>query len=247
VRGAEQPGRGADRGWPTERAAAWANAAELLLLAGLVAAGAWLAAALDAAGIVTGLALAGTALLLARLRIRLRSAAEDSAAAARDARIARAVAAQLAAPPDSVELSSELREADGPDPWAHPALRRGAPVPYDPQKNQWGGKEERNGRRLSAEVEPLDAGWFRVLLVLASTDPARPVAGRVRFHLDDSFPQNRVIVRPQGGIARLERIARTRFTAGAEVENEPGTFLELDLAGLGGEASPDQSRLRPSG
>ena len=114
--------------------------------------------------------------------------------------------------------------------WEHPKLSKKAAPDDDPQKGQWGGKAERNGRRLEADYEPLDDDWVNVTLRVVTTDPARPLTDKVRFHLHDTFRRNIVTVKPSKGVAEIERYAWGAFTVGAEVEGEPDTFLELDLA-----------------
>jgi hypothetical protein len=216
-------------------ALAWSAAVELLAAIGLLMFGAWRMAIAAGTDAWSGLALIGLALLFLLVRGSLQSRAQaalDAAAAAqRDARISRLVVTQYLALPRQADASAEELEADRErkNPWTHSTLRRGGSVPGDPQKNQWGGKDARNGRRLSAEVAQLDADWFSLVIKVESTDPAKPLLNRVRFHLHDSFPGGPVIVKPRGGVARLDRIASGAFTVGAEVDNEPDTFLELDL------------------
>jgi hypothetical protein len=149
-------------------------------------------------------------------------------AAEKTANFSKTVATQIgpSLPGPSGEAAEGLRSA-----WAHPNLKRPKKPPSDdPQKGQWGGEAERNGRILEAEVTPTDEPeWFEVRLDVRSTDPAKPLTGRVRFHLHDSYRVSKVTVKPKNGVASIERYAYGAFTVGAEVENEPDTFLELDL------------------
>lgn len=105
--------------------------------------------------------------------------------------------------------------------------------PNDPQKHQWGGKPERDHRKLDAVVtpDPGDPDWFDIRLEVTSTDLSRPLTGMVRFHVHDSFPQTTYAVKVRDGRAVLELGAYGAFTVGAEVLSD-GTRLELDLADL---------------
>jgi hypothetical protein len=109
----------------------------------------------------------------------------------------------------------------------------GAGEDADPQKGKWGGQSEQNGRRLSGQVTPLDGGedFFRVLLEVRSTDPARPLEGEVVFHLHPTFRDPRRVVPVTDGVAALTVLAWGAFTAGAEADGG-ATHLELDLATL---------------
>jgi FRG domain/prokaryotic YEATS domain len=109
--------------------------------------------------------------------------------------------------------------------------QRGPYVPSDPQKNQWGGRPDRNGFVLSATVaeSPSSKNWFEVRLEVRGkgklTDP-------VEFHLHDTFPKPVRTVRPdKDGIVREKVWSYGAFTVGAKVKD---TRLELDLAKLAG-------------
>lgn len=102
----------------------------------------------------------------------------------------------------------------------------------DPQKNQWGGKDINNNRRIRAEVTPTPGNreWFNVTILVESIDPIQtPLDGEVIFHLHPTFrdPNPRVPVRD--GEAVLTRLAWGAFTVGAEAD-EGKTKLELDLS-----------------
>lgn len=104
--------------------------------------------------------------------------------------------------------------------------------PEDPQRGQWGGRAERNNRRLSAAITALDNGWFKIHIEVRSTDPARsPIKGLVRFHLHDTFRKPVVDVMSDKGVAAYEVDAFGPFTVGAEVDGGK-TQLELDLASV---------------
>lgn len=101
----------------------------------------------------------------------------------------------------------------------------------DPQKGQWGGLNERNGRRLSATVKPT-AGredLYDVVLKVDSTNENLPLTGAVKFHLHPTFFNSNPIIFVQDGKAELKLVAWGAFTVGAEADNG-NTQLELDLA-----------------
>jgi len=103
----------------------------------------------------------------------------------------------------------------------------------DPQKGQWGGQSEREGRRLSAHVTEGSAGredWFNVVLTVEGID-GRPLEGEVEYHLHPSFHPAIVSVPVQDGRAILEHRAWGAFTLGARTDGGR-TRLELDLANL---------------
>jgi len=98
----------------------------------------------------------------------------------------------------------------------------------DPQKGQWGGKSSRNGRTLSATVEPITDDWFEVTLrVQGST----PLTDPVTFYIHPSFSPSEYTVHPVDGAAILQIGAWGAFTLGA-VADGGRTVLELDLAEL---------------
>ncbi|MBB3837646.1 uncharacterized protein YneF (UPF0154 family) [Runella defluvii] len=101
----------------------------------------------------------------------------------------------------------------------------------DPQKGQWGGLNERNGRRLSAIVKSSEGkeGLFDVFLKVESIDANLPLTGAVKFHLHPTFFNSNPIIFVQDGKAELKLVAWGAFTVGAETENG-NTQLELDLA-----------------
>jgi len=114
--------------------------------------------------------------------------------------------------------------------------------PDDPQKGQWGGQSERDGRRLRATVgegrdryagraySDVFSGWFMVQLIVEPTD-GHPMEGEVEFHLHPSFNPPIVRVPVQAGRAILEHYSWGAFTVGALADNGR-TRLELDLATL---------------
>ena len=109
---------------------------------------------------------------------------------------------------------------------------RPPPCPEDPHKGQFGGRAERNQRRLAATVKaiPDDPDWFTVALTVFSTDPTRPLKGKVTFHLHPTFePRDLTEQVDSTGVARAELISYGAFTVGARAD-DGATELELDLA-----------------
>ncbi|WP_437552574.1 pYEATS domain-containing protein [Sorangium sp. So ce367] len=102
-----------------------------------------------------------------------------------------------------------------------------------PRKGRWGGLPEREGRLLSATVEPDGEEWFEVILQVTSTDAERPLRGSVVFHLHESFDPDERAIEVSGGTATLRLSAWGSFTVGAETDGG-AVKLELDLGMLAG-------------
>ncbi|GHM98970.1 hypothetical protein WSM22_04600 [Cytophagales bacterium WSM2-2] len=105
--------------------------------------------------------------------------------------------------------------------------------PDDPQKYQWGGKSENNGRKLSAIVTPVNWSkeYFNIELKVVSTDSQKPLNKKVTFHLHPSFRNADPVVEIANGQAVLNALAYGAFTVGAETD-DGDTVLELDLSEL---------------
>lgn len=101
--------------------------------------------------------------------------------------------------------------------------------PEDPQKGQWGGSNENNGRRLTAAVKPVTDDWFSVALAVEWTKGEMPLEGSVKFHLHPTFAKEVVTVEARNGRAELQISAWGAFTVGAAADNGR-TRLELDLS-----------------
>lgn len=103
----------------------------------------------------------------------------------------------------------------------------------DPQKDMWGGKSEIGSRRMTATVtRALVPGFYVVNIIVESTDKNDPLAGKVKFHLHDTFLNPDPVINVEKGMAVLKLSAVWgAFTVGAEVDNGK-TQLELDLAEL---------------
>ena len=182
---------------------------------------------------------AGLAKVLREVRLQVEERA-DGALEAGDGRVD-VLSAGSASAPASVAPSPSLLEEDA----KRRATGRVTTHADDPQKGKWGGKPERNGRLLSAQVVPLNEDsddWFRIQLDVRQTDPATPaLAGEVRFHLHDSFDEDDVRVKVKGGVASLQLVAFGAFTVGVEADGGK-TELELDLAELAGAPKAFRSR-----
>ncbi|MFN8280758.1 MAG: pYEATS domain-containing protein [Saprospiraceae bacterium] len=102
--------------------------------------------------------------------------------------------------------------------------------PADPEKGRWGGLSINNEKRLSATVVPIEnnSTLFKVMLIVASTNSAKPLIGKVTFHLHPTFIKPVRTMLAENGIAQLHLMAYGAFTVG--VMTEDGTKLELDLA-----------------
>jgi hypothetical protein len=129
-----------------------------------------------------------------------------------------------------VMLDSEGDEPEAP-PRAGPVLHK-----EDCQKGRWGGRDERDGRRLEAVLGDVDKNDFDVTLIVRSTDDSL-LEGPVVFHLHDTYPRQRIWIRKirDDTWASLEEVnAYEVFTVGAQVKTRSGrwTALELDLATL---------------
>lgn len=180
--------------------------------------------------VITRLSLGKEGVALDTARAALSKAQEAAATASQNSQI---IDQQLAAGGKSRGRAAEPEVAGQLD-WSHPALtkaRKGKRiVDEDPQSGQWGGKFESNGRLLDAEYAPAKRGWVNVTLKVTSTDPKKPLTRPVRFHLHDTFHPSVDTVKPKDGVAETSRLAWGAFTVGAEVANEPDSYLELNLA-----------------
>jgi hypothetical protein len=143
------------------------------------------------------------------------------------------------------DATKQSEENDKSGAWSVPEERIKSEAPGDDQqKNQWGQAAQRNGRVLLGFVDESsnDPDLFWVRLVVKPIDGAPPIQTPVRFHLHETFPKQKVQIRSRQGEAHLERYAYGAFTVGAEIMNEPETYLELDLAELS--TAPESFRKR---
>ncbi len=100
----------------------------------------------------------------------------------------------------------------------------------DRQKGRFGGRNENNGRKLSAVVANEPKGiFYDFTIMVESTDNTRPLTGEVILFLHDSFTPNVVKLTVADGKAVYKNIAYGAFTVGAVADNG-NTLLELDLA-----------------
>ena len=104
----------------------------------------------------------------------------------------------------------------------------------DPQKGRFGGKSENNERRLSAKVsESSIPGFYKVKLVVESSNPDNPLTSDVIFYIHDSFSPSVFTYKPEefedGKAVEDEIISYGAFTVGVITDNGK-TILELDLS-----------------
>jgi hypothetical protein len=105
----------------------------------------------------------------------------------------------------------------------------------DPNKGQFRGLPTRDGKQLSAKIEPIGYSdqFFNITLEVRSVDKSKPLTGNVKFFLHPTFSNPTPIVPvDKNGVARLTTVAYGAFTVGAETED--GTRLELDLTQVTG-------------
>ncbi|MFM9968380.1 MAG: pYEATS domain-containing protein [Burkholderiales bacterium] len=107
----------------------------------------------------------------------------------------------------------------------------------DPNKRQFGNSPAHNGRKLSATIKPL-AGTMssrcQVNISVVSTDPARPLVGKVKLHLHPTFGRwSTYDLDVKGGVAEDNIVSYGAFTIGVEADDGK-TRLELDLMDMPG-------------
>lgn len=144
----------------------------------------------------------------------------------RRARGGRSLAVEEAEPPPQ---PVNLARSDFPD-GSEEETGKPAVDPLDPQKGRWGGLAERHGLRLRAD-RIHEAGDLCSFDLLVETTPGReePFAGKVTFHLHQTFRPDRREVDVENQRTVLELIAYGAFTVGVSAD-EGRTHLELDLA-----------------
>jgi hypothetical protein len=107
----------------------------------------------------------------------------------------------------------------------------------DPNKGQFGGSSEANGRKLTATIKPLagpESARCQVRIKVESTDAARPLTGKVKLYLHPTFGNWSSYDLPvRGGVAEDEIVSYGAFTIGAEADSGK-TRLELDLIDVPG-------------
>ncbi len=115
----------------------------------------------------------------------------------------------------------------------------GAPpiYPEDPNKGQFGGQSEANGRRLTATIQPhakSKSSRCQVNIKVVSTDPARPLTGKVKLYLHPTFGRwSSYEIEVKSGVAEDQIVSYGAFTIGAEADKGK-TRLELDLMDVSG-------------
>jgi hypothetical protein len=109
--------------------------------------------------------------------------------------------------------------------------------PDDPNRGRWGGKSERDGFRVTANVRPNPRlpEWFDIELTVERVAPTTAAVQEAVFHLHPTFNPARQQRRFEANDkAKLELTAYGAFTVGVDVEQRSGPpiQLELDLAAL---------------
>lgn len=107
----------------------------------------------------------------------------------------------------------------------------------DPNKNQFGGQAESNGRKITATIKPLGGERSARCLVtirVVSTEPTKPLTGKVKLHLHPTFGRwSKYSIDALGGVAEDEVESYGAFTIGAQSDGGQ-TKLELDLMNVPG-------------
>jgi hypothetical protein len=107
----------------------------------------------------------------------------------------------------------------------------------DPNRGNFGGKPQANGRLLEAKIQPAagpSSAACNVWLCVRSIDPARPLQGKVTFYLHPTFGS-----RKQYDVPVVEGVAEDKitswgvFTVGAAAD-DGDTKLEINLADVTG-------------
>lgn len=140
------------------------------------------------------------------------------------------------------EVGPGSQRAVGVMPPSEAAVSGAAPAavgvdPDDPNRGRFGGSPEANGRKLSATITPMagpTSATCRVRLAVTSTDPSRPLEGKVRLHLHPTFGRwSSYEIDARGGVAEDVLTSYGAFTIGAEADGG-ATRLELDLMNVPG-------------
>jgi len=101
----------------------------------------------------------------------------------------------------------------------------------DPNKGKFGGKPNRDGLRLNAQVRSMaqSSEYFLIHAWVGADAGQSPLSDgtEVTFYLHPTFPERMVKARAVNGVAAIDRLAWGAFTIGAEVGS---SRLELDLA-----------------
>lgn len=109
----------------------------------------------------------------------------------------------------------------------------------DPNLGRFGGSPRANGRELSAVIEPaIDrrSAACDVTLTVISTDPGRPLTGKVAFYLHPTFGRSKRSAIAKDGKAAISFTSWGAFTVGVEAD-ESATKLELNLMNVAGGTS----------
>jgi len=107
------------------------------------------------------------------------------------------------------------------------------PSDEDPRCGKFGGYAARNGRLLSATVTQSRKNITNLTLCVTALPGSRPLKGKVRFYLHDTYDPASYTVDVRNGSAVLEINAGGVFTVGAKTDGDR-TMLELNLARIPG-------------
>jgi hypothetical protein len=113
----------------------------------------------------------------------------------------------------------------------------------DPWKGLFGNAAEQNGRKLAVKLDPVEGqpGLAVLSMTVTSTDPKKPLTGKVQYFLHPTFQNCTPEVDVVEGKAMLRLISYGAFTVG--VLCDAGTTkLELDLSQIPGAWEPWKSR-----
>lgn len=110
------------------------------------------------------------------------------------------------------------------------------PATDDPRRGRFGRLAVANGRLLTATMTPADEdseAECEIRLEVRALPRSKPLKGKVRFYLHDSYEPDTYTVDAEGNAAVLEIGANGVYTVGAKCDRG-ATRLELDLATIPG-------------
>lgn len=113
----------------------------------------------------------------------------------------------------------------------------------DPWEDLFGKVSEQSGRKLAAKLDPVEGqpGLAVISMTVTSTDPKKPLTGKVQYFLHPTFQNCMPEVDVVDGKSMLGLISYGAFTVGVLCD-EGATKLELDLAQIPNAWEPWKSR-----
>ena len=113
----------------------------------------------------------------------------------------------------------------------------------DPWKGRFGSSAEQKSRKLEGKLDRVDGQptIAVISLTVMSTDPTKPLTGKVQFFLHPTYQNYLPEIAVQEGKATLNLMSYGAFTVGVQCD-EGATSLELDLAQLPDAWEPWKSR-----